>query len=100
MVVATGTSQSGAHEGFWDLLQIGSRYGLMSRKGAFVLRGDAECGVNELTLPYNITFCQPPDLPFTNHMHRLVTFNCPQRPFHRSKPETGGDAFLDESMIP
>jgi hypothetical protein len=39
------------------------------------------------------------DLPFTNHVHRLVTFNRPQRTFNRSEPKAGGDALFDEPVI-
>jgi hypothetical protein len=40
------------------------------------LRGDAEDGVDELTLSYWIAFSDPTNLAFSDHMHRFVTFDC------------------------
>jgi hypothetical protein len=63
------------------------------------LRGDAKQGVNEGTLTEYIAFGQPAHLSFADHVHRLVPINRVQRAPQRSKPETRGDALLDEAVI-
>jgi hypothetical protein len=54
--------------------------------------------MDELALPDHIVFVQPSDLPFSNQMHGLVTVDRLQSPFHRPKPETRRNSFLDESV--
>jgi hypothetical protein len=55
--------------------------------------------VNKLALPYHISLFQPSDLPFPNHMHRLVTFDRPPCAFWRTESEARRDALLDEAMV-
>jgi hypothetical protein len=64
----------------WVLLQIGDLGGvglLPDEK----LHGDAEDRVDELTLTEKIGLTDPPDLPFSNCMHRLVALDCSPRAF-------------------
>ena len=63
------------------------------------LLGDTKDAVNESDLPDHSSFCQPADLPFANDVHRLVSGDRVQRAVGRSKPQTGGDSFLDESVV-
>ena len=55
--------------------------------------------MNEGTLTENIALCQPTYLPFANHVHGLVACDRVYRPLNGTKPETGRDALLDESVI-
>src|SRR5882672_7428803 len=83
------------------------KYGLYEQKGrepqerysAIALLGGTKDAVNESDLPDHISFCQPADLPFANDVHRLVSGDRVQRAVGRSKPKTGGDSFLDESVV-
>jgi transposase len=49
--------------------------------------------------PRNYALRDPADLPFSNCMHRLVTFDRSTRALHRTEIEARRDPLLDESMI-
>jgi hypothetical protein len=55
--------------------------------------------MNELPLPDHIALRQPPDLSFSDQMHRLVTIDRPQGPFRRPEPQTRGNPLLDKSVV-
>jgi hypothetical protein len=55
--------------------------------------------LDEPNLADDVTFRQPPHLPFADHVHGLVPSYGPDRPVHRPKPQTGGDSLLHEPMI-
>ena len=82
-----------------DLLQIGPDGGESPMVFRVELRSDAEESVNEPALPEHIALRQPPDLPFPDQMHRLVTVDRPQCPFCRPEPQTRRNALLDKSMV-
>ena len=63
------------------------------------LRGDAENGMDELTLTDRITLRDPADLPFSDCMHRLVALDRSTCALHRTEPEARPDPLLDESMV-
>jgi hypothetical protein len=60
---------------------------------------DAKQGVNKGTLSEYIAPRQPADLPFADHVYRLIRVNSVQRALNRTKPEIRGDALLKEAMI-
>jgi hypothetical protein len=62
-------------------------------------RRDAKEGINETLLPDHIALGQPPDLPFPNQMHRLVTIDRLQGPFRRPEPQTRRNPLLDKSVV-
>ena len=64
-----------------------------------MLRGDAENGVDELTLTDRITLGDPSDLPFSDCMHRLVTLNRSTRALRRTESEARRNPLFDESMV-
>jgi len=65
----------------------------------FELRSDPERLINEANLLDNITFCQPPDLAFSDLVHSFVALNRSQCPIHAAKSETRRDTLFDEPMI-
>jgi hypothetical protein len=54
---------------------------------------------DELNLPKDVPFRQPPHLAFPDHMQNLVTLNRPPRSIERSKPLAGIHPPLDPSMV-
>jgi hypothetical protein len=62
-------------------LQIGFGGGEGPAVFSLELSRDAKEGVNETPLPDHIALRQPPDLPFPDQMHRLVTVDRPQGSF-------------------
>jgi hypothetical protein len=56
-------------------------------------------GMNETLLPDYIALRRPPNLPFPDQMHRLVTIDRPQGTFRRPEPQTRCNPFLYESMV-
>jgi len=58
------------------------------------LGGDVENGMDELTLTDWITFRHPPDLAFSDGMHRLVTLDRSTASLHRTESEARRDRFL------
>ena len=65
----------------------------------FELRSDPKRLIDEADLLDDIAFCQPPDLPFADLVHRLVALNRSQRPIHAAKSQTRRDTLFDEPMI-
>jgi hypothetical protein len=63
------------------------------------LRGDPQRLIDETDLADYISLSQPPDLTFSDHVHRLISTYRVYRTSHRTKPEAGGDPLLDESMV-
>ncbi len=55
--------------------------------------------MDELTLTDRITLRDPPDLPFSDCMHRLVTLNRSPRSLRGPKTEARRDPLLDEAMV-
>src|SRR5437016_5592191 len=55
--------------------------------------------MDELTLTDRITLRNPADLPLSDCMHRLVTFDHSTRTLHRTESEARHDPLLDESMV-
>ena len=64
-----------------------------------ILRNDAKEAVNELALPNHGSLVQPSNLPFPNHMHRLVAFDRPPCAFWRSESEARGNGLFDEAVV-
>src|SRR5215475_6920525 len=64
-----------------------------------VLGSNSENLLDVMDLASNIAFCQAPDLPFADHVHRLITGDGSQGAFHRSEPQAGRHSSLKESMI-
>ena len=52
-----------------------------------------------MTLTDRIGLTYPPDLSFSNCMHRLIALDRSPRPVRGSESEAGVDALLDEPMI-
>jgi hypothetical protein len=63
------------------------------------LRGDTQGLIDETDLADYISLSQPPDLTFSDHVHRLISTDRVYRASHRTKPEASGDPLLDESMV-
>ena len=63
------------------------------------LRGDAEDGVDELTLTDRIAFRHPADLAFSDCMHCLVALNRSACTLLRTESEARRNSLLDEAMI-
>ena len=59
------------------------------------LLGDAEDGVDELTLTNRIAFSDPADLAFSDRMHGLVALNRSACTLHRSESEARRNPLLD-----
>jgi len=55
--------------------------------------------MDELTLTDRITLRDPPDLPFSDCMHRLVTLDRSTRALRRTESQARRDPLLDESMV-
>jgi len=55
--------------------------------------------MDELNLPKNIPFRQPPHLAFPDHMQNLAALNRPPRSVERSKTLAGIHPPLDPSMV-
>jgi hypothetical protein len=64
-----------------------------------IRRSDAKEVVNKLALPNDVSLVQPSNLPFPNHVHRLVAFDRPPCPFSRPESEARGDALLNEAVV-
>ena len=58
---------------------------------------NTEEGVNEFALPDRVTFRQPPNLSFSNHMHRFITFDRPPSRFDRPETQAGCNPFLSST---
>lgn len=81
-----------------DLLQIAR--GKASRGDVPAgLRSDTEQSVDESSLTYYVALPKPTDLPFSDRVHRLVTFDRAPRFFGRSKPQARGDSLFNETVI-
>jgi hypothetical protein len=59
-----------------DVLQMADRRAGPSWETWQGSRSDTEEALNEGHLSDNVAFCQPSDLTFSDHVHRLVSFNC------------------------
>ena len=96
--VATGISAATRRHGCFANMRSGSEQSRSWDVGQR-LRGDAEDRVDELTLTDRIALSDPANLPFSDCMHRLVTFYRPARALRRSEAEARRDPLLDESMV-
>jgi hypothetical protein len=54
---------------------------------------------HESNLPDGVSFGEPPNLSFSDHVHRFVALNGVQCAIDRPEPETGRDSFLNEAVI-
>ena len=63
------------------------------------LRGENQGLIDETDLADYISLSQPPDLTFSDHVHRLISTYRAYRTGHRTKPEASGHPLLDESMV-
>ena len=54
---------------------------------------------HESDLPSDISFAYSFNLPFSHHMHRLITLDCSTRRLKTEEPESGIDAPFDEPMV-
>jgi hypothetical protein len=63
------------------------------------LRSDTQGLIDETDLADDISLSQPPDLTFSDHVHRLISTYRVYRTSHRTKPEASGNPLLDESMV-
>jgi hypothetical protein len=63
------------------------------------LRGDAEKGMDELTLSDRIALCDPADLSFSDCVHRLVPLDRFACALRRTEPEARRDPLFDKSMV-
>jgi len=64
-----------------------------------ILRSDTKEVVNKLALPYHVCLGQPSDLPFPNHVHRLVAFDRSPCAVWRPEAEARDVALFDESVV-
>jgi len=55
--------------------------------------------VNESTLAEYVVLRQPADLPFADHVHRLISLDCVQCALDRTETEAGNDTLLNEAVI-
>jgi hypothetical protein len=62
-------------------------------------RSKSEDLVHELNLPDGVTFGEPLDLSFADHVHRFVALNGVESAIHRSEPETGSDSPFNKAVI-
>jgi hypothetical protein len=60
-----------------------------------VLCRDAESLIDKADLAGNIPFAEPPNLSFSDHVHRLVPSYGVHGTGYRAKPEAGGDPLFD-----
>jgi hypothetical protein len=65
----------------------------------FSLGGNSEETVHKSHLSLNITFAHSVDLAFSDHVHRLESFDCPPRRLETEEAESGIDPALYESVI-
>jgi len=66
---------------------------------SWTLCDDAEDSVDELTLTDRIALSDPTDLPFSDCMHRLVTFDRVTCAVRRAKSEARRNPLLDETVV-
>ena len=55
--------------------------------------------MDERALTYRIALGYPADLPFADNMHRLVPLDRSPCPLHRTEPQAGRNALLNEAMV-
>jgi len=65
----------------------------------FSLGGNIEEALHKSLLPLNVTFAYSLNLPFSHHMHRLITLDCSTCRSKTEEPESGIDAPFDEPMV-
>jgi hypothetical protein len=63
------------------------------------LDGNSEEAVYESQLSPNIIFAYSVDLAFSDHVHRLDSFDRPPRRLETEEPKSGIDSAFDESMV-
>src|SRR5215510_11416709 len=54
---------------------------------------------HESNLSLDVTFAYPFNLPFSHHLHRLITLDCSTCRLKTEEPESGIDAPFDEPMV-
>jgi hypothetical protein len=65
----------------------------------FSLGGNLEEALHKSHLTLNVTFAYSFNLPFSHHMHRLITLDCSTCRPKTEEPEPGIDAPFDEPMV-
>ena len=63
------------------------------------LRGHTQGLIDETDLANYISLRQPPNLTFSDHVHRLISTYRVYRANHQTKSEASGDPLLDKSMV-
>src|SRR5262245_42379655 len=65
----------------------------------FSLSGNPEQTCHESDLPQNILSPNSFNLPFPDHIHRLMALDCPMRRLDAGKPESGIDSTFYDSVV-
>jgi len=63
------------------------------------LRCESKQLVHESDLPEGVSFGEPSDLSFADHVHRFVALNIVQCTIHGSEPETGSDSLFNKAVV-
>jgi hypothetical protein len=74
-------------------------WGRKKRGPDFSLGGNLEEALHESYLSANVAFPDSFNLPFSHHMHRLISIDGPPRRLETEEAESGIDSPFDEPMV-